>query len=95
MVVLPAPLRLLVPLRVTPPELLRMPLLQVNGPLTATGPVPPKVPPPFKVRLATAMFPGVFTFKVPARVRLAAVALAVSVTVMPPLMKTLSVELGT
>ena len=69
MVVTLAPLRLLVPLSVTPPELLRMPLLQVNGPLTATGPVPPKVP-PFKVRLDTAMLPGVFTFNVPLLMRL-------------------------
>src|ERR1039457_5586799 len=63
----PAPVRLLVPLSVTPPVLASTPLLQLNGPLTGTGRVPPKVP-PLNVNPVSFTTPPALKFTVPAEI---------------------------
>jgi len=65
MLPLPTPLKLPVPLSVTPPVLLIVPLTQLNGPFTTTGALPPNVPLLKIIRLVTAMVAGVFTVRVP------------------------------
>ena len=93
MTYVPTPLRLLVPLSVTPPVLLIVPLLQLNGPFTEKLPAPLNVAPSrliapllptvlaaFSVRVF-ALATNVCVPLVPPSVRLPTVALALSVTV--------------